>query len=484
MIRKRVKFAAMSPCRATLPLVVAVLTAAISLPAPASAEPLAPASAPAPAFTSQIDAIAREFLKQTGVPSISLAVARDDALVYAQAYGDARLAPHAVPATPAIRYGIGSVSKQFCAAAILLLAQDGKVRLDDPVGKYLPKLTGGDKITVRQLLDHTSGYRDYWPQDYVPDFMRKPTTADAILDGWARVPLDFEPGTDRQYANTNYTVAGRIVETVSGQGLMDFLQTRIFRPLGMTDVTECDTRPLAASDAAGYTRVALGPVRPAPKEGPGWLFAAGELAMTPSDLVRWDLALIDGKVLTADSLRQMTTAAATSTGAMANYGLGVIAGRDGAGRPFIEHGGEISGTITENIVWPEQHVALAIIVNADWLEATDTLTQRLAPLLLPHAEPDAAARAFFDGLRAGRPDAVAMSDNLRVYLTPEATRDAAAGLGPLGPVRTFQRTRAQKRGGMTLRVYHVVCAHGTVDVVARVWPDGKFEQFNVGPAAP
>ena len=116
-----------------------------------------------------------------------------------------------------ITISIGSISKQFTAAAILLLAEQGKVSLDDPVSKFVPNLTRGDKVTIRQLLSHTSGYQDYWPQDYVPPFMLQPVTADKILDLWARKALDFDPGTQWQYSNTNFVIAGLIVEKASGE---------------------------------------------------------------------------------------------------------------------------------------------------------------------------------------------------------------------------------------------------------------------------
>src|SRR6185369_1770528 len=157
---------------------------------------------------------------------------------------------------------------------------DGKLSLDDKVGKWIPGLTAGDRITIRQLLSHTSGYRDFWPQDFIPPYMQRPATPQQILDRFARTPLDFQPGEQWQYSNTGFVAAGLIVEKASGQPLMDFMQARIFRPLGMTSAMDIDAGPLPTADAQGYTRYALGPVRPAPKEGAGWLFGAGHLAMT------------------------------------------------------------------------------------------------------------------------------------------------------------------------------------------------------------
>jgi D-alanyl-D-alanine carboxypeptidase len=150
---------------------------------------------------AKIDEIAAKALTDTGAPSVSIAVVQGNKIMYEKAYGKARLNPPA-DAKGEMRYCIGSVSKQFLAGSVLLLVQDGKLSLDDPVSRFLPNLTRADKISIRQLLSHTSGYQDYYPQDYVPTFMQKPVTPDAILDRWATKPLDFDPGTRWQYSNT------------------------------------------------------------------------------------------------------------------------------------------------------------------------------------------------------------------------------------------------------------------------------------------
>ncbi len=169
-----------------------------------------------PDLRNQVDRIAAQVLEKTGVPSASVAVVQHGKLVYTHAYGSARLATDsapAVPATPDMRYSIGSISKQFTAAAILMLQEEGKLSIDDPVGKYIPGLTRGNEVTIREILSHTSGYQDYWPEDYVMTTMLHPETAHQILDTWGKKPLDFDPGTQWQYSNTNYVIAGRIVES-------------------------------------------------------------------------------------------------------------------------------------------------------------------------------------------------------------------------------------------------------------------------------
>lgn len=164
---------------------------------------------------AKVDQVAQTALAQTGVPSASLAIVQDGKIVYTKAYGDAHLNPDEA-AEPHMRYSIGSISKQFTATAILMLQQEGKLSVNDPVGKYLPELTQANEVTIREVLSHTSGYEDYWPEDYLMPPMAQPTTAEHIVDVWGEKPLDFAPGTKWQYSNTGYVIAGQIVEKVSG----------------------------------------------------------------------------------------------------------------------------------------------------------------------------------------------------------------------------------------------------------------------------
>jgi D-alanyl-D-alanine carboxypeptidase len=290
-----------------------------------------------PADSRKIDAIAEQTLRDTQAPSVSIAVVKDGKIAYLKAFGNARLDPP-TPARPEMHYCIGSVSKQFLAAAILLLVEDGKLSLDDPVSRYLPDLTRANEVTIRELLSHTSGYQDYYPLDYVAPYMLKPVTAPEILDRWARKPLDFEPGTRWQYSNTNFVAAGRIVERVTGVPLMSFLEARIFKPLAITDALDLAQHPLTGSDAAGYTRFASAPVRPVPAEGPGWLFAAGELGLTGRDLALWDISLMDHTLLKPASFDAMITPVRLKDGAPTDYALGIgISNVDN--HPKLSHGG-------------------------------------------------------------------------------------------------------------------------------------------------
>ena len=439
-----------------------------------------------PALRSRIDRIAAQVLEETGVPSASVAVVKGGKLVYTHAYGSARLAAEtspAVPATPEMRYSIGSISKQFTAAAILMLEEDGKLSIDDAVGKYLPGLTRGNEVTIREILSHTSGYQDYWPEDYLMTPMLAPESAQQILDTWARKPLDFEPGTQWQYSNTNYVIAGRIVEAVTGQPLMDLLTRRIFRPLGMTSVWNSDEAKLTQADATAYYRHALGPLRAAPKEGRGWMFAAGELAMTAHDLALWDESLIAQSILKPESYKQMFAEVKLKDGKGTHYGLGVEV-MDRGGHRSIEHSGEVTGFVADNEVLVDDGVAVAVLTNQDAVGAASTIARLAAPAVLgaPGTEPEKQALAIFRSLQQGRIDRTLLAPNLSDYFTAEALADFQSSLAPLGEPLTFRQAHEELRGGMTFRAFAIVYPGKRLTLTTYTYPSGKLEQYLIAPA--
>jgi CubicO group peptidase (beta-lactamase class C family) len=439
-----------------------------------------------PALRGTIDRIAAQVLEQTGVPSASVAVVQHGKLVYTHAYGTARLASSSAPAlaaAPAMRYSIGSISKQFTAAAILLLQEDGKLKLDDPIGKYIPNLTRGNEVTIRQILSHTSGYQDYWPEDYVMTPMLKDVSAQQILDTWAKKPLDFEPDTQWQYSNTNYVIAGRIVESVTGEPLMDFLTAHIFRPLGMISVWNSDETRLTQADAASYYRNALGPLRPAPKEGRGWMFAAGELAMTAHDLALWDESLIAHSVLKPESYQQMFTEVKLKNGKGTHYGLGVEV-IDRNGHRSIEHSGEVSGFVADNEVLVDDGAAVAVLTNQDAVGAASTIAHLAAPVVAgyPLTGAERQALTLFRGLQQGRIDRSQLAPNLSDYFTAAAVSDFQSSLAPLGEPLSFRQTATELRGGMTFRVFEIVYPGQRLSLTTYTYPNGKLEQYLIAPA--
>jgi len=430
------------------------------------------------------DKIANDILQKTGVPSASVAVVRDGKIVYLHAYGYANL-ENKTPAQPAMRYSVGSISKQFTATAILLLQEQGKLSVDDKVAKWVPGLTDGDKVSIRQLLSHTSGYQDFWPQDYVMPGMLQPTTAQKILDGWARIPLDFTPGTKWQYSNTNYVIAGLIVEKAAGKPLLSVLQERVFGPLHMASVTNTDEAKLPASDPTGYMRYALGPLRPAPKEGKGWMFAAGELAMSAEDLAKWDISMINQAVLKPASYHEMETDVLLANGVGTGYGLGVDVGMQG-GHRYLGHGGEVSGFVSQNTIYPDDHAAVVVLTNQDAIGAASQIAEKIGQSFFAPAEGASSkstelAKQVFTDLQQGKIDRSLFTSNCNAYFDQTALQDYASSLGPLGKVQEFELLRESLRGGMTHRSYRVKLDSRSVSINSYWMPDGKLEQFIVTP---
>jgi len=460
---------------------MAVGTAAVWAQAPMVS---AGAALPA-AMARQIDEAAASVLASTGVPSASVAVVAGGKIAYVKAYGKARLEP-VMMAEPGMQYSIGSVSKQFTAAMVLFLVQEGKLKLDDPVGKYLPELTRANDVTLREVLSMTSGYQDFWPEDYVMTSMMVPSTPEHILEVWGRKPLDFEPRTEWQYSNTNYVIAGRIVEIVGGKPLVEQLQERIFRPLKMTGVFNSDASRLPVDDPTGYYRHALGPLRPAPQEGTGWMFAAGELAMPTSDLALWNISMMDRTLLTQASYDTMFTEVKLKNGSGTHYGLGVQVGERG-GHKFVEHSGEVSGFVSENIFFPVDKVAVTVLTNEDASSAAGALARKIAPLVLQGgAAGDADTKAaeeralgIFTGLQEGKIDRSQLTALCDAYFTAEALGDFASSLKPLGVPRSFKQVAEEKRGGMTFRSFTADFGARQVRVTTYEEPDGKLEQYLV-----
>ncbi len=436
----------------------------------------------APETRNKIDRAAQDVLRTTGVPSASIAIVKDGQIVYLQAYGDAKLDPRTA-ARSGMRYSIGSISKQFTATAVLMLADQGKLSLDDTVAKYLPTLTRANEVTIRELLSHTSGYQDYWPQDYVPPFMTHPITAEEILKIWGHKPLDFDPGTKWEYSNTNYVIAGLIIEKVSSTPLLPFLEAQIFTPLDMKSVANIDQDRLGDTDATGYMRYALGPLRPAPKEGKGWLFAAGELAMPAQDLAKWDIGMLDQRLLKPTTYKEMQTSMVLTNGVGVKYGLGIFVDSK-SGHRYLEHGGEVSGFTSENIVFPDDHDAIVVFTNQDSTGAPAEIGRQIAKALFTVADAASAddqkqAQQILEDLQHGKIDRSLFTDNGNSYFSDDAIKDFSSSLTPLGAVKELTPQNSGNRGGMSYHSYQAAFAQKTVEISIYRMPDGKIEQYEV-----
>jgi CubicO group peptidase (beta-lactamase class C family) len=444
---------------------------------PPAPEPPDPKDIPA-----NIDRIAAKALADTGVPSASVAAVVNGKVIYSHAYGDARLEPK-TPATSQMRYSIGSISKQFTATAILLLAEDGKLSLDDRVSKFVPGLTRGDDITIRELLSHTSGYPDYAPEDYaVPEWL-KPIDANQIFDRWARKPLEFEPGTRWQYSNTNFVIAGVICEKAAGVPLFAFLTERVFKKLGMTSVTDSDRARLTEPDPQGYFRRALAPLRASPHEGPGWMYAAGELAMTAEDLAKWDISVMDQTVLQPASYRQLETENLLASGAGTGYGLGIRVQLTNGHRE-LRHNGEVLGFVAANTILPDDKLAVAVLTNQDASSAADAIASQVRDALLradnaPSLATDRVVKQALADLAEKRIDRAALTPSASAYFSDAALEDFASTLKPLGALQWIEQSATSKRGGMIGRRYRAHYADKSLAVSVYETPDGKLQQLLV-----
>src|SRR5205807_2446703 len=266
----------------------------------------------------------------------------------------------------------------------------------------------------------------------------------------------------------------------AGMPLLDFLQRRVFGPLQMTSVYNTDLAALGGNEPMRYLRYALGPLRPAPKEGRGWMFAAGELAMTAHDLALWDISLIDQSILKPASYKSLETEVELANGVGTRYALGVGVGM-GDGRRFISHGGEVSGFTATNTVYLDDRAAVVVLTNLDATGASSQIATRIANVLF--ATTDTAtteiARKIFEGFQKGQIDRSLFTSNANAYFTDQALKDFASGLGPLGKPQEFSQSSQSLRGGMTLRRYRIKFANKTLTATTFWMPDGKIEQYQI-----
>ena len=454
--------------------------AALCLPALATAQPLTAQEQAA------IERAVTSTLRETRVPSAQVAVVRDGQLVFQGAWGKAgETIPRARTDLP---YQIASNSKQFIAALLLQLENDGKLSLDEPIARWLPDISGADRITLRQLLSHTSGLPDYWPHDYAFAATAEPVTPDQIIARWGRQPLEFEPGTRWEYSNTGYVAAARIAEMAGGAPLWQQLDQRLFAPLGIRPLPLDDTN--TAGFPQGYHRYASGPVRPARPAARGWLWAAGELSMTAADLARWNIARINRELLPPDDWEQMETPVRLANGSRTTYGLGVSR-RSVAGRTRIDHGGESVGFLSQNAVWLDRRSAVTVLTNADFGGAENALTNRIAAIVLPAAKPvpprmvDSGNRVdeireILSALASGRIDPSRFTGNAQYYFSPGALADYRTSLAGLGAPLSISSARSPwLRGSFVGRVYSVRYKgqRFRLSTYAEPGDTGRWEQF-------
>jgi CubicO group peptidase (beta-lactamase class C family) len=316
--------------------------------------------------------------------------------------------------------------------------------------------------------------------------MQKPGNTQHILDTWAKRPLDFDPGTRWQYSNTNFVIAGAIFEKVSGEPLFLFLSERIFKPLGMNSVFDIDHSQPAPADALGYFSYGTGPNRVQTKEGDGWLFAAGELAMTASDLSKWDIAMINHSLLQPASYREIETETLLKSGVGTQYGLGVDV-ELWEGHRRISHLGEVSGYTASNAVFPDDKMAVVVLTNKMAGAAAGPIGRGIARILFTRDTEQSSAearrvRTILSQLQNGNLDHSQFTEDCNLYFNADALHDYAATLASLGEPEAVVLRSEEPRGGMTFWSWDVAYRSKEFNVTEYEQTDGKLEQFLVLPS--
>src|SRR5690348_14670848 len=326
------------------------------------------------AYRLRADSLIYTYLAESHAPSAAFAVIRgSDTLAYG-AYGladvDARRAP-----TATTIYEIGSITKQFTSAAIMKLVEQGRVRLDDDLSKYVPQFPlQGRKVSIRQLLNHTSGIHSYTSSPAWQKTWNDVLSPDAIIKFVAADTFDFAPGSAYRYNNTGYVLLGMVIEKASGQKYAKYLETHFFKPLGLRHTSYCPSRTDDPAFALGYSKKPTGTVR-AQFLDLSHPFAAGALCSTVGDFAKWQRALDGGKVVSPASYALMSTADTLNNGRKINYGFGLVPGMYD-GHKTISHTGGIPGFATAATYVPDDSLSIVVFTNYD-VESPQGLVQNL-----------------------------------------------------------------------------------------------------------
>jgi CubicO group peptidase (beta-lactamase class C family) len=298
-------------------------------------------------------------------------VARGSDVLLSKGYGSANL-EWDIPNTPTTKFRLGSITKQFTAASILMLEERGKLKLDDPIKKYVPEAPAAwEPITIFNLLTHTSGIPNF---TNLPEYKTLKLEATPVAKTIAVVrdkPLDFSPGEKMSYSNSGYLVLGYVIERITGASYEKFVTDNIFVPLGMKDSGYDSNTAIIAHRAAGYTSSAAGPVN-ADYVHMSVPHAAGALYSTTEDLLRWEQGLFSGKLISATSLAKMTTPFKS------DYAFGVMVQTAGGGK-VIQHGGGIEGFNTFLAYYPDTKLTVAVLANLNG-QAPNQIAATLADL--------------------------------------------------------------------------------------------------------
>lgn len=462
------------------------LFAACDGPPPATPVPpavTAPAAAPTLASLSaeDLDRFISATVAAQHAIGVTVGVMKDGQVIFAKGYGLARVADKTPVATETL-FAVGSVTKQFTCAVALQLQQEGRLSFDDRVAKYEPGLTRAADIAVRDIAGMVSGYRDYYPLDFVDRPMAAPRPSLDIVRDFAGRPLDFEPRARYSYSNTGYLLLGEIAARAGREPFADQLQRRLFTPLGLTH-TRYEPARGGPNMAEGYTPLGLGDAEPAVPEGTGWIGAAGGIWSTPTDLLAWDLALMDGKVLAPASWAIMSTPRTLTDGRTSGYGCGQSI-RDRGPVLVLQHGGAVSGFGARNALVPSSRSGVVVMANADWAGGVlDTIEREVLAKLMPVADAPVVAGPparevaldLLEQIRKGDVDRAALGEEYSAFLTP--ARLAVMSTSLTGPVHDVTAGPIRERGGMEVSSLAIMVGDTPASTLMYRTPDGKVQEF-------
>lgn len=325
-------------------------------------------------FRPRADSLVFTYLAESRAPSAAFAVIRgNDTLAYG-AHGLANVEAWRAPTATTI-YEIGSITKQFTSAAIMTLVEQGRVKLDDDLSKFVPQFPlQGKKVSIRQLLNHTSGIHSYTSSKEWEKTWSEELSPDAIIKFVAADTFDFAPGTAYRYNNTGYVLLGMVIEKASGQRYANYLDAQFFKPLGLRQTSYCPSKTSDPAFALGYSKARGASVR-AKFLHLSHPFSAGALCSTVGDLVKWQRALDGGKVVSPASYALMSTADTLNSGRRINYGFGLSPGVFN-GHKTVSHTGGIHGFATAATYVPDDSLSIVVFTNFDG-ESPNRLVQNL-----------------------------------------------------------------------------------------------------------
>ena len=339
------------------------------------------------ALVKKLDSLAGSGVLENRAAGIAAAVVRGNDTLLLKGYGKADVEWN-VPMPADAMFEIGSVTKQFTAVALLQLRDQGKLSLDDPITKWLPDFdTRGNKVTLRRLLDHTSGIKGLTE---MPEFgtlaMNARFPRDSAYALIKRYPFEFATGEAQIYNNSAFWLLGLVVEKASGGTYEDYVEKKLFEPLGMKRSMYCNSSENVERRAHGYG-VQNGVVRRAPMNVHTWPFSAGSLCSTAGDMVTWLKALHGGKVLSPKSYAELITPSKLNDGTPLRYAMGIAVGKDSRGLNFIGHGGGIAGFVSEVTWYPDAQAAIVVLMNSNGNIDPGAVAGELAAELLPWTRP-------------------------------------------------------------------------------------------------